>query len=191
MSEQNFKEIPEKLLNPYDPIETEPRVYKAWEDSGFFNPDTCIEKGVTKSDASPFTIIMPPPNVTGVLHMGHALMLTLEDIMIRYKRMQGFRTLWIPGTDHAAIATQSKVEKEILKSENKSRHDLGREDFLNRVHKFAKESHDTIVSQVKTMGSSCDWSRESFTLDEKRTLAVRTMFKKMYEDGLISGVTAL
>lgn len=185
MSEQNFKEIPEKLLNPYDPIETEPRVYKAWEDSGFFNPDTCIEKGVTKSDASPFTIIMPPPNVTGVLHMGHALMLTLEDIMIRYKRMQGFRTLWIPGTDHAAIATQSKVEKEILKSENKSRHDLGREDFLNRVHKFAKESHDTIVSQVKTMGSSCDWSRESFTLDEKRTLAVRTMFKKMYEDGLI------
>ena len=175
----------EKLLKPYDPVSTESRIYKLWEESGFFNPDACIEHGVTKEDARPFTIIMPPPNVTGVLHMGHAMMLTLQDIMIRYKRMQGFRTLWIPGTDHAAIATQSKVEKEIQKQEGKSRHDLGREELVRRTEKFAQESHDTIVSQIRVMGSSCDWSREAYTLDEKRSLAVRTMFKKMFDDGLI------
>lgn len=178
-------EIPEKLLQPYNPKETEPRLYKLWEESGFFNPDICVEKGVTDKGAKPFTIVMPPPNVTGVLHMGHAMMLTLEDIMIRYKRMQGFKTLWIPGTDHAAIATQSKVEKEIQKKEGLSRHDLGREELLKRVRQFAKESHDTIASQIRVMGSSCDWSREAFTLDDKRTKAVYTMFKKMYEDGLI------
>ena len=178
-------EIPEKLLQPYNPKETEPRLYKLWEESGFFNPDVCIENGVTDKNAKPFTIVMPPPNVTGVLHMGHAMMLTLEDIMIRYKRMQGFKTLWIPGTDHAAIATQSKVEKEIQKKEGLSRHDLGREELLKRVRQFAKESHDTIASQIRVMGSSCDWSREAFTLDDKRTKAVYTMFKKMYEDGLI------
>ncbi len=181
----NEVNIPEKLKSPYNPTETEPRIYKIWEDSGLFNPDVCVEKGFTSSDAKPFTIIMPPPNVTGVLHMGHAAMLTLEDVMIRYHRMKGDKTLWLPGTDHAAIATQSKVEKEILKKEDKSRHDLGREAFLSRVHAFAKESHDTIVSQIRVMGSSCDWSREAFTLDENRSLAVRTMFKKMYDDGLI------
>ncbi len=178
-------DIPEKFLRPYNPTETEARIYKTWEASGFFNPDVCIEKGVIGADSKPFTIMMPPPNVTGVLHMGHAMMLTLQDIMIRYKRMQGFRTLWLPGTDHAAIATQSKVEKEISKKEGKSRHDLGREELLNRVRTFAQESHDTIVSQVKVMGASCDWSREAFTLDDTRNLAVNTMFKKMYDDGLI------
>jgi valyl-tRNA synthetase len=172
--------INEKFLKPYDPIESEPRNYRKWEESGFFNPDKLPGKR-----EKPFTIIMPPPNVTGVLHMGHALMLTLEDVLIRYKRMRGFKTLWLPGTDHAAIATQSRVEKDIYKSENKSRHDLGREEFLKRVEKFAQESHDTIVSQVKVMGASCDWSREAFTLDEKRSFSVRTMFKKMYDDGLI------
>ncbi len=177
--------IDEKLLKPYNPQETEKRIYKLWEESGFFNPDICIEKGIAKSDAKSFTIIMPPPNVTGILHMGHASMLTVEDIMIRYHRMRGFKTLWIPGTDHAAIATQSKVEKEILKTEGKNRHDLGREELLKKVNDFAKQSHDTIIEQVKAMGASCDWSREAFTLDEKRTLAVRTMFKKMYDDGLI------
>lgn len=185
MSDTEFKEINEKLLKPYDPTETEPRIYKMWEESGYFNPDICVEKGATAQDAKPFTIIMPPPNVTGVLHMGHALMLTLQDIMIRYKRMCGFKTLWLPGTDHASIATQSKVEKEIQKAEGKSRHDLGREELLRRVEKFAQESHDTIVSQIKVIGSSCDWSREAFTLDKSRNLAVRTMFKKMYDDGLI------
>jgi valyl-tRNA synthetase len=177
--------ISNKFLSPYNPTETEKRINVIWENSGYFNPDVCIKQGITQADAKPFTIIMPPPNVTGVLHMGHALMLTLEDIMIRYKRMQGFRTLWVPGTDHAAIATQSKVEKEIQKKEGKSRHDLGREELLNRVNAFAQESHDTIVSQIKVMGASCDWSREAFTLDAKRNLAVNTMFKKMYDDGII------
>lgn len=174
-----------KLLKPYDPQETEKRIYKIWEESGFFNPDVCIHEGITKKDAPPFTIMMPPPNVTGVLHMGHALMLTLEDIMIRFKRMRGFKTLWLPGTDHAAIATQSKVEKEIYKNEKKNRHDLGREEFLKRVSQFAQESHDTIISQIKIMGASCDWSREAFTLDEKRSAAVNTVFKMMYDQGLI------
>ncbi|MCX6755541.1 MAG: valine--tRNA ligase [Candidatus Nomurabacteria bacterium] len=173
-------EINEKFLKPYDPANTESRVYKLWEESGFFNPDNL--PGDRKEN---YTIMMPPPNVTGVLHMGHALMITLEDIMIRYKRMQGYKTLWLPGTDHAAIATQSKVEKEIQKKEGKSRHDLGREEMLKKIKEFAQQSHDTIVSQVRVMGASCDWSREAFTLDEKRNLAVNTTFKKMYDDGLI------
>ena len=170
----------DKFLKPYNPQETEPRIYKMWEESGFFNPDNLPAR-----HQEPFTIMMPPPNVTGVLHMGHALMLTTEDIMIRYQRMLGKKTLWLPGTDHAAIATQSKVEKEIYKKEGKNRFDLGREEMLKRVSKFAQDSHDTITSQVKTLGASCDWSREAFTLDDKRNLAVRTVFKKMYNDGLI------
>lgn len=175
----------DKFLKPYDPQETEPRIYAEWEKSGLFNPEKSIEKGYTKPNAKPFTIVMPPPNVTGVLHMGHALMLTTEDIMVRFERMRGKRALWIPGTDHAAIATQSKVEKEISKKEGKSRYDLGREELLKRVEQFAKESHDTIVSQIKVMGASCDWSREAYTLDDRRNTAVRTMFKKMHDDGLI------
>ena len=151
-----------------------------WEESGFFNPDNLPER-----HKEPYTIMMPPPNVTGILHMGHALMLTTEDIMIRYQRMCGKKTLWLPGTDHAAIATQSKVEKDIYKKEGKNRFDLGRDELLKRVEKFAKDSHDTITSQIKVLGASCDWSREAFTLDEKRNLAVRTVFKKMYDDGLI------
>lgn len=177
--------IPEKLLKPYNPVDQESRIYKKWEDSGYFTPENMIKDWLIKSDAKPFTIILPPPNVTGVLHMGHAMMLTVQDVLIRYKRMQGFRTLWIPGTDHAAIATQSKVEKEIQKKEGKSRYDLGREELLARVHQFAQDSHDTIVNQMKVMGASCDWTREAFTLDETRTKAVRTVFKQMYDDGLI------
>ena len=175
----------EKLLKPYDPQETEDRIYKKWEDSGLFNPDISIEKGYTKSDAEVFSIVLPPPNVTGTLHIGHASMLAIEDIMVRYNRMKGKRTLWIPGTDHAAIATQSKVEKELEKNEGKRKHDLGREAFLKRVEEFAQNSHDTIVGQVKKMGSSIDWSREAYTLDRERNFAVRTAFKKMYDDGLI------
>ncbi len=182
---ENYPNIPEKFLKPYDPGSVESAMYKRWEDSGFFNPDNCVKAGVTTPDAKSFTIMMPPPNVTGVLHMGHAMMLTLEDVMIRFKRMQGYKTLWLPGTDHAAIATQSKVEKEIQKKEGKSRHDLGREELLKRVQEFAQNSHDTIVSQVKVMGASCDWSREAFTLDATRNRAVNAMFKKMYDDGLI------
>lgn len=170
----------EKFLKPYNPQETEPRIYKMWEKSGYFNPDN-----LPKNHKEPFTIMMPPPNVTGVLHMGHALMLTTEDIMIRYQRMCGKKTLWLPGTDHAAIATQSKVEKEIAKKEGRNRFDLGREELLKRVEQFARDSHSTITSQIRTLGASCDWSREAFTLDEKRNAAVRTVFKKMYDDGLI------
>ncbi|MDD4803711.1 MAG: valine--tRNA ligase [Candidatus Pacebacteria bacterium] len=170
----------DKFLKPYNPQETESRIYKLWEESGFFNPDNLPERHKEK-----YTIIMPPPNVTGILHMGHALMITLEDVMIRYQRMRGKKTLWLPGTDHAAIATQSKVEKIIKKEEDKSRYDLGREELLKRIDTYAKQSHDTIISQIKTFGASCDWSREAFTLDEKRNLAVRTVFKKMYDDGLI------
>lgn len=178
-------EVPEKLAKPYDPANTEARIYSLWSESGFFNPDTCIEKGVTKPDAEPYTIVLPPPNVTGILHMGHAMMLTIQDVMIRFARMKGYRTLWLPGTDHAAIATQSKVEKDIYKKEGKSRHDLGREELLRRVEQFAQESHDTIVSQIKSFGASCDWSREAYTLDAARNRAVNTVFKKMYDDGLI------
>ncbi len=175
---------PEKFLKPYNPQETEEKVYKTWLDSGFFNPDVCIEKGVTGAKAEPFSIVLPPPNVTGTLHLGHAAMLAIEDIVVRFERMRGKRTLWIPGTDHAAIATQSRVEKDLAK-EKIRKHDLGREEFLKRVNAFAQASHDTIVSQVKKMGASVDWSREAYTLDEKRSFAVRTAFKKMYDDGLI------
>lgn len=177
--------INEKLLKPYDPSTEEATIYQKWEKSGYFHPENMIKDRLIAPDAKPFTIILPPPNVTGVLHMGHAMMLTIQDILIRYKRMQGFRTLWLPGTDHAAIATQSKVEKEIQKKEGKSRYDLGREEMLVRIDAFAQASHDTIVSQMKAMGASLDWSREAFTLDKARTQAVRTVFKKMYDDGLI------
>ena len=174
-----------KFLSPYNPEETEGRIYQLWLDLGVFDPDICVKKGYTKADAEPYLIVMPPPNVTGVLHMGHALMITIEDILIRFARMSGKRTLWLPGTDHAAIATQAKVEKDIYKKEKRSRHDIGRDELLRRIERFAKESHDTIVEQIKVTGASCDWSREAFTLDEVRTKAVRTMFKKMYDDGLV------
>lgn len=175
----------EEFRKPYNPIEHEDKIYKKWEESGFFNPDVCIKNGVTGKDTDYFSIVLPPPNVTGNLHIGHALVVSIEDIMVRYNRMLGKKTLWIPGTDHAAIATQSKVEKIIQKEEGKSRHDLGREKLLKRIEKFAQESHDTIISQMKKMGCSLDWSREAFTLDEKRNLAVKTVFKKMYDDELI------
>jgi valyl-tRNA synthetase len=169
----------------YDIQEVESRIYKKWEDSGFFNPDTCVEKGVTPADAEPFSIILPPPNVTGELHMGHAAMLVVEDILVRFARMRGRKTLWVPGTDHAAIATQSKVEKELTKTEKKSRYDLGREEFLRRVNEFASKSHDTIVRQIKRMGASLDWSREAYTLDAARARAVNAAFAQLYDMGLI------
>lgn len=173
------------FLSPYQPQSTEEKIYRIWEESGFFNPDICVEKGVTNKDADYFSIVLPPPNVTGTLHMGSAFMLAVEDIMVRYNRMLGKKTLWIPGTDHAAIATQSKVEKIIQKEEGKNRHDLGREVFLKKVEQFAKDNHDIMIDQMKKTGCSLDWSREAFTLDEKRNFAVKTVFKKMFDDGLI------
>lgn len=173
------------FLKPYSPKDNEEGLYKKWEESGYFNPDICIQKGVTDSNAETFSIVLPPPNVTGVLHMGHAAMLAVEDLLVRYHRMLGKRTLWIPGTDSAAIATQSKVEGEIYKKEKKTRHDLGREELLKRVGEFAEGSKDTIISQTKSMGSSLDWSRYAYTLDEKRYKAVMEAFVRMYDAGLI------
>ncbi len=174
-----------KLLSPYNPRETEDRIYKTWLESGFFNPDKSLTEGITTKKSEYFSIVLPPPNVTGTLHVGHAATITIEDIMVRFNRMRGKRTLWIPGTDHAAIATQSKVEENLYKKEKKTRRDFARDDFLRIVENFARESRETIIGQVKKMGASVDWSREAYTLDHKRTVAVRTAFKKMYEDGLI------
>ncbi len=174
-----------ELPKRFNHQEEEDKIYAAWKKSGFFSPEKCVAKGITTTGAEPFSIVLPPPNVTGTLHMGHATMLVLEDILVRYNRMRGRRALWIPGTDHAAIATQSKVEHDIYKKEGQTRHDLGREEFLRRVEEFAHQSHDTIVHQISKMGASVDWSREAFTLDEERSLAVRTAFKHMYDAGLI------
>jgi valyl-tRNA synthetase len=177
-----MNEIPEIFLKPYNAATTEDRIYTLWEKSGYFNPDFLPARF---QDAEPFSIALPPPNVTGTLHAGHALTVTIEDIMVRYARMQGKKTLWIPGTDHAAIATQSKVEKDIEKKEGKRRRDFTREEFLKRVEDYASESHTVITKQLRSFGASLDWSREAFTLDAPRTLAVRTVFKKMYDEGLI------
>ncbi|MBI5220648.1 MAG: class I tRNA ligase family protein [Candidatus Liptonbacteria bacterium] len=175
----------QELPSRYDVKEVEDRIYALWEDSGYFNPDICVEKNATSSEAEPFSIVLPPPNVTGTLHIGHAFEDTLQDAMIRFERMRGKRTLWVPGTDHAAIATQAKVEKILWDTEHKSRHDLGREEFLRRVEQFAKESQSTIIRQVKRLGTSMDWSRECYTFDEKRNQAVREAFKRLYDLGLI------
>ncbi len=169
-----------EIAKSFEPSLYEDGIYKKWEESGCFNPDN-LE---LPENASSYCIVMPPPNVTGTLHMGHAAMLAIEDILVRYHRLRGERALWVPGTDHAAIATQTKVEK-IIKDEGLSRHGLGRDAFLERVGQFAQESHDTIVNQVRKMGSSCDWSREAYTLDEIRTKAVRSVFAMMHADGLI------
>jgi valyl-tRNA synthetase len=177
--------IPEIFLTPFNPSEHEDRLYAMWNDSGYFNPDKCVEDGIADTEQDPFSIVLPPPNVTGTLHMGHAAMLAVEDILVRYNRMLGKRTLWIPGTDSAALATQSKVEGIIYKKEKKRRDEIGREELLKRIDAFAEESKDTIIGQTKKLGSSMDWSRYAFTLDEKRYAAVMEAFMRMYNDGLI------
>ena len=184
MDTQRSSFLHEAFLTPYNPSEWETSLYEKWVEQGCFTPEkVSLLRGHTPKES--FSLVMPPPNVTGVLHMGHALGITIEDIFVRYHRMKGDDTLYIPGTDHAAIATQSKVEKEITKKEGKSRYDIGREELLSRIEKFATESHDTIVSQIQALGASCDWTREAFTLDETRSRAVREAFSRMYEDGLI------
>ncbi len=175
----------QELPKAYNAQDWEDTLYQTWLESGFFNPDVCIKKGVTLSDAEPFSIVLPPPNVTGTLHTGHATMLAIEDTFVRFARMQGKRTLWVPGTDHAAISTQSKVEKIVYTEEGKTRYDLGREELLKRIEVFAKDSHDTIIHQTMKMGSSLDWSREAYTLDSSRHQAVNKTFKTMYDEGLI------
>lgn len=177
-----MKELPKA----YEPQKYEDNIYKRWEESGFFNPDNCKKSGLTDESKGSFSMVLPPPNVTGTLHIGHASMLAIEDLVTRYKRMNGFETLWLPGTDHASIATQAKVEKLLIEKGIKDpKNELGRDKFLAEIEKFAQESRDTIVNQCKKMGSSMDWSREAYTLDEARNLAVRHVFKKMYDDSLI------
>ncbi len=180
-----IRAMKKELAKAYEPSIYEDAIYKKWEESGLFNPDICVAQHIAEPEAPYFSVVLPPPNVTGTLHMGHAVMLAVQDAMVRYHRMKGERTLWVPGTDHAAIATQAKVEKLVMEKEKKTKYDLGRSEFLKRVEQFAQESHDTIVNQARKMGASLDWSREAYTLDEQRNLAVRTVFKKMYDDGLI------
>ncbi len=177
--------MPEKFLAPYDPTATEGRIYEAWEKSGLFNPDECVKQGVTEANAPAYSVTLPPPNVTGVLHIGHAYEDSLQDAVVRYQRMRGKRTMWVPGTDSAAIATQARVEKNIQKEEGKNRHEIGREELVRRVVAFAKESEGTILGQIRRMGASLDWSRYAYTLDEERNEAVAEAFKRMYDAGLI------
>ena len=167
-----------ELPKVYEPQQVESRIYQMWEDHDCF-------KGVEDPEKKPFSIVMPPPNVTGQLHMGHALDCTLQDILTRFKRMQGYAALWLPGTDHAGIATQIKVEEELRVKEGKTRYDLGREKFLERVWKWKEEYGNRIVQQQKKMGVSCDWSRARFTMDEGCSKAVRETFCELYDKGLI------
>ncbi|MAI12071.1 MAG: valine--tRNA ligase [Rhodospirillaceae bacterium TMED167] len=165
------------LSKTYTPSEVENRHYDNWESNGTFS---CGQK----ADADPYTIVIPPPNVTGSLHMGHALNNTLQDILIRYRRMRGDDALWQPGTDHAGIATQMVVERQ-LEAEGKSRHDLGRDGFIDRIWNWREESGGTIIGQLRRLGASCDWSRERFTMDEGLSAAVRKVFVQLYKEGLI------
>lgn len=169
-----------EIPKAYNPKESEEKIYKLWEESGYFNPNN-----LPGNRKETFTIILPPPNVTGILHMGSALMLVIEDILVRYARMQGKATLWLPGTDSAAIATQARVEKDIQKKEGKNRYDLGREELLKRIDAFIEENKSTILTQIRAMGSSVDWSRYAYTMDKHHYNAVMTAFVNMYEAGLI------
>lgn len=167
-----------ELKKAYDPKETDSKWYNFWEEGGFFKADASSKK-------RPFTVVMPPPNVTGKLHMGHALVTTIQDCAIRWKRMSGFEALWIPGTDHAGIATQTVVERKLFEETKKRRFDFSREEFLSHVFAWKDEYESRIIEQIKKMGASCDWSRLRFTMDEKSNMSVKTLFKKLYDDGLI------
>ncbi|MFD6372466.1 class I tRNA ligase family protein, partial [Streptomyces roseolus] len=166
-----------ELPTQYTPAEVEGPLYERWVERGYFTADAT-------SDKPPYTIVIPPPNVTGALHLGHAFQVTLMDALTRRKRMQGFETLWLPGMDHAGIATQNKVEQQ-LAEEGKSRHDLGREAFVERVWQWKDEYGGRILGQLRRLGAGLDWSRERFTMDEGLSKAVQKIFKDLYEDGLI------
>ena len=178
MSDVALLGMPE-LAKAYQPKDFETSTYQRWEQSGFFNPDNLLKKG------EPFSISLPPPNATGILHLGHAVMIAIQDLMIRYWRLRGRAALWLPGEDHAAIATQNVVEKKLHKKDGKNRYDYGRDEFIKRVNEFIASSRSTIRDQIKAMGASCDWSRERYTLDEGLSRAVREVFVRMYHDGLI------
>ena len=156
----------------YDPKAIEDKWYEFWLEKGYFKADE-------KSEKEPFSIVIPPPNVTGVLHMGHALTISIQDIMIRHRKMSGFETMWVPGTDHAGIATQMMVEKNIKKELGLTRHDLGREKFLEKVWEWKKDHGDRITNQLKKLGASLDWERERFTMDEGLSVAVKEVFVQL------------
>ena len=166
-----------ELAKAYEPWDVEEKWENHWEKNKTFTPDP-------DDPGESYSIVIPPPNVTGVLHMGHALNLTLQDILCRFHRQQGRNVLWVPGTDHAGIATQNVVERQ-LKEEGLTRHDLGREKFIERVWEWKKEKGDHILKQIRRMGASVDWTRECFTFDDQRAKAVRKVFVKLFEDGLI------
>ncbi|MBQ9921908.1 MAG: class I tRNA ligase family protein, partial [Clostridia bacterium] len=168
-----------ELNKVYNPKDFEDRLYAEWTEKGYFTPSNDRTK-------KPFSIVIPPPNVTGQLHMGHALNNTLQDIIIRTKRMQGYNALWVPGTDHAGIATQIKVEEDLRVNHNGlTRYDLGRDEFLKRVWEWKGKYGDRIINQLKKLGSSCDWTRERFTMDETCSKAVKKTFITLYNKGLI------
>ncbi|HUU90326.1 MAG TPA: valine--tRNA ligase [Phycisphaerae bacterium] len=166
------------LPTVYDPASVEDRIYRAWEEGGYFEPDA-------EAPNPPYTIVIPPPNVTDRLHLGHALNNALQDILVRWRRMQGCKTLWLPGTDHAGIATQAVVERRMFEDEGKTRHDVGRDELVRRIWAWRERSGDIILQQLRRIGCSCDWTRTRFTLDETCARAVRTAFYKMFCDGLI------
>src|SRR4030095_2932181 len=168
-----------EISKQYDPAQAEQNHYHRWESQGYFAPE------INRDPNAPcFSIVIPPPNVTGSLHMGHALQHTMMDVVTRFKSMCGYRTVWVPGTDHAGISTQLMVTRE-LKKEGVNRHDLGREKFIERVWKWKKESGGQITKQMRREGVSVDWSREKFTMDEDLSRAVREVFVRLYEDGMI------
>ena len=166
-----------ELEKVYDPARVEDKTYQFWEEGGYFHAEV-------EPDKTPYTIVIPPPNITGKLHMGHALDETLQDILIRWRRMQGYNALWVPGTDHASIATEAKIV-EAMRQEGITKEEIGREKFLERAWKWKETYGGHIVGQLKKLGSSCDWDRERFTLDEGCSKAVREVFAKLYEKGLI------
>src|SRR4030065_733147 len=173
-----------ELPKTYDFKSTEPRVYAAWEAGGYFKPwNDPVAKGFDPT-RKPFVTTLPPPNVTGELPLGHAMFVSMEDLMIRYQRMKGIPTLWVPGTDHAGIATQLQVEKTLAK-ENLTREQIGREEFLRRTWAWKEKFGGIITGQIRRLGASCDWERERFTLDEGLSRAVREAFVRLYEKGLI------
>jgi valyl-tRNA synthetase len=175
----------QELPKAYDFKSTEPRIYEMWESGGYFKPHNDPNKPGFDPNVKTFVISIPPPNVTGELHVGHAMFVSIEDLMIRYHRMKGFSTLWVPGTDHAGIATQLMVERDLLKNEEVTREELGREEFLKRTWEWKHKYGGMITNQIRRLGASCDWSRERFTLDDGLSRAVREAFVRLYEKGLI------
>ena len=173
-AQENTKEI----KKAYDPAEVEDRIYARWMEKGYFHAKP-------NPDKKPFSIVMPPPNITGQLHMGHGLDGTIQDALIRFKRMQGFETLWMPGTDHASIATEVKIVEQMKKEEGLSKEDVGRAGFLERAWAWKEQYGGRIVQQQKKLGCSCDWDRERFTMDEGCNKAVKSLFVKLYNKGLI------